>query len=128
MERPFKDIRPIGPFTQAGSRPDTVLLTCDFDVEPEATQVSREELLERSKNDFSRLVSKAGDEYFGGEVADARIEDHAIEGGERGVRVVYDTGINAVSKDKVDSFDDDIQYARGLPGFLHKITIVSSRT
>jgi len=126
MKRPLSEYRKIGPFVQTSSSMKTVLLTCDFDVEPEATTVDREELLERSKTDFKRLVRKAGDEYFNGKVADVRIEDHAVEDGKRGVRVVYDTEINAVFKDNIDKFEDDIQYARGLSGFLHKITVVSA--
>lgn len=127
VDRPLSDKRPLGPFIQTDNNGmDTVLLTCDFDVEPEATQVSREELLQRSQMDFESLVSKAGDEYFNGEVADVRVEDHAVEDGKRGVRVVYDTQINVVFKDKVDEFENDIEQARGIAGFLDKLAIVSS--
>jgi hypothetical protein len=124
MERPLADKRPLGPFAQRSSM-DTVLLTCDFGVEPEATRLSREEMLDRKQSDLKRFVSRRASEYFNGEVVDVRREDHAVDG-EEGIRVVYDTQINAVFKDDVDEFEKDIRGVRGVAAYYGKMTIVSS--
>ena len=129
MIRPLKDKRPIGPFLQSSSNSNTVVITCDFDVEeaenPTERGLTREELLNDLDISFKNIVVRAADDYFNGEIADVRIEDHAVADGKRGVRVVYDTNTNAVFKDDIDGFESDID-TRGVRGYLHKITVVAS--
>jgi len=119
MRRPFKDSRPVGPFVETRSSVSTVLLTCDFEPSTE-------------KGDLETLVNEVGSESFGGEVIDVRMEDTAVRGGE-GIRVVYDTQINAVFKDEVDEFESRIETRLEDPvdvldidSSLEKITIATS--
>lgn len=118
MKRPFAEQRPLGPFAQSNSL-KTVLLTCDF--EPSADM-----------DDLESLVSDVGQEIFGGEVTDVRTESTGYEGGE-GIRVVYDTKINAVFKQNADKFEsriesriDDPMDVSGVDSELGKITIVAT--
>lgn len=120
MDRPLSDKRPIGPFAQVDSGFRTVLLTCDF--EPTSDM-----------DGLESLVNDVGSEFFNGEVADVRLEDTAVGGGE-GIRVVYDTQINAVFKQKVDDFEsrleariDDPVDVLEVDSELEKITIVSAK-
>lgn len=115
MRRPLSDKRPIGPFAQRGGM-KTVLVTTDF------TMTNRKERLEE-------IVDEVGDAAFNsGHVADVREEDHAVDG-ERGVRVVYDTEINAVFKDNIDEFETMVKgkVNNNLGGVdFGKITVVAA--
>lgn len=127
MERPFADSRPLGPFAQAGSSSmNTVLITCDFDVDDSDGRLDGEALLRKMRADLLKEVEEVGEPHFHGTVADSRIEDHSVAIAGRGVRVVYDTEINAVSKYDIDQFEEDLEQMSGLPAELYKMTVVSA--
>jgi len=131
MKTPLADKRPIGPFRRSSSSLKTVLITTDFFVDEEGTRLSRDELIDRLTNPgrLGGIVSDKADEYFSGEVTDVRAEDHI--GSDRGkvsdgIRVVYDTQINAVYKENIDNLESDLQGALGEPVRLAKVTVVAS--
>lgn len=115
MKRPFASKRPIGPFVESRTTLKTVLITLDF------TDTQQKEQL-------GDLVESVGNTHFNGFVADTRREDHAVDGDE-GIRVVYDTQVNAVFKDNIDEFQSDIELElseSNIPSKLGKTTVVAA--
>lgn len=137
MERPFADKRPIGPFAQRG-RVNKVLLSTDFNIHKVKMADGSMEAEPRVKDqmaDLNDLVLDVGQDVFSsGEVADVRIEDHAVNG-QKGIRVVYSTDINAVFKEDIDEFESGVKNAlanstapfNSIENEFSKITVVATQ-
>lgn len=122
MQRPLKDKRPVGPFVSTSrSHGNTVLLTSDWFVEVEEAQ---------TYNTVERKVNAVGNGYFNGEVADSRFEDSAVKDYDgnvtEGLRVVYDTQLNAVDYENVESFEKDLRLAKDVRAAFKNLTIVGA--
>jgi len=130
MERPFADKRPIGPFAQRGGV-NQVLITTDFTIhkvkmadgsmEPDPT-------LKNQKMNLANLVEEVAELMFFGHVEDVRVEDHAVDGDD-GIRVVYNTEVNATFKNNIDEFENEIKNRLSTgdePNKFGKITVVAT--
>ena len=117
MKRPLKNIRPAGPFVQSHGPQKTVLLTCDF------SPTQREDQLRQ-------IVENAGSKISRGEIAELRIEENAVSNSDKGVRVVYDTNVNAIDKGDIDQFESTIEnnlIASDLRTKLQEIVVVAEQ-
>lgn len=131
MKRPLADKRPIGPFAQREGV-NQVLITTDFSihkVEMRDSSMEPDPTIRRQKINLADLVGEVGEPIFFGEVADVRVEDHAVDG-DGGIRVVYNTQVNATFKDDIDKFEEKLKEKLNTgaePNEFGKITVVATQ-